>query len=90
MIDRESGVLIRLKMEIVLQVVFSIKIIQVWKNQLPHRKPCGYLLRKYPSAKSNGELNPIMIKLLNPKFEDIFVPGNSKLKIPYLVPEVFV
>ncbi len=33
------------------------------QNQLLRRKPCGYLLRKYPSTKSGRELNPIMIKI---------------------------
>ncbi len=36
------------------------------RNQLPRPKPCGYLLRKYPTAKSSGELNPIMINQKHP------------------------
>jgi len=31
-------------------------------TQLPSRKPCWYLFHKYPSAKGNGELNPVMIR----------------------------
>ncbi len=38
---------------------FFLKILLI--NQLPRKKPCWYLLRKYPSANSGGEVNPIMI-----------------------------